>query len=212
MVSVLLAIESRMVRSALAVVVDLDPDLNTVGEVDRAETLLKTTRRCRPDVVVLDADMANGSVIAFMADLNAHFPGARTLLITSRRSPELLRRVMMLNAAGLLLKDSSAAELVESVKAVAVGRQIVDQGLAIAALNAQPNPLSGREVDILLLAAAGAEPAEIAKRLSLRIGTVRNYLSTIVTKLDARNRVDAIRIADESGWLLPRVEATPHRT
>lgn len=209
MVSVMLAIEMRMVRGAFVIVLDSDPDLTVVGEAGKAETVLRTARRCRPDVVVLDADMTRGSAIIIAADLNAYIPRSRTLMIAARRSPELLRRVMKVNAAGLLLKDSAATELVEGVKAVAAGEQIVDQRLAIAALNAQPNPLSSREVDILVLAAAGAEPVEIAKRLDLRIGTVRNYLSTIVTKLDARNRVDAIRIADESGWLLPRVDPTP---
>ncbi|MFI6291668.1 LuxR C-terminal-related transcriptional regulator [Nonomuraea sp. NPDC050790] len=205
----MLAVELRMVRGALAIVLDMDPDITVVGEAERADNVLRTARRCRPDVIVLDADMVGGAALTIAADLHAYSPVSRTLLIAARRSPELLRRVMKVNASGLLLKDSPAGELVKGVKAVAAGEQIVDQGLAIAALNAEPNPLSSREADILVLVAAGAEPSEIAKSLDLRIGTVRNYLSTIVTKLDARNRVDAIRIADERGWLLPRIEPTP---
>ncbi|MDH2427314.1 response regulator transcription factor [Sphaerisporangium sp. TRM90804] len=202
----MLAMELRMVRGAFAVMLEMDSDLTVVGEADKAQSVLRTAQRCRPDVVVLDADMIDGSAITVAADLHAHMPTCRTLLIAARKSPELLRRAMKANASGLLLKDSPAGELVRGIKAVAAGEQIVDQELAIAALNARPNPLSKREVDILVLVAAGAEPAEIAKKLDLSIGTVRNYLASIVTKLDARNRVDAIRIADEFGWLLPAVE------
>lgn len=206
MFSVMLAMELQMIRDAFSAILEMDSDLTVVGEADRAETVLRTAQRCRPDVVVLDADMTDGSAITVAADLHRHMPACRTLLIAARKSPELLRRAMKASASGLLLKDSPAGDLVNGIKVVASGEQIVDQELAIAALNARPNPLTPREVDVLVLVSAGAEPTEIAKRLDLRVGTVRNYLATIVTKLEARNRVDAIRIADESGWLLPAVD------
>ncbi|MFF0861370.1 DNA-binding response regulator [Nonomuraea sp. NPDC003560] len=199
--------DSRLIRGAIAAVLELEADITVVGETDRWECVQRTAQRCRPDVVVIDADMSGGSALTAVTQLRKHTPACRALLVTAHKSPELLRRAMKVNVSGILLKDSSTDELARGIKAIAAGEQVVDQELVIAVLNAEPNPLTKRETDILQMISTGAEPGEVARRLGLSIGTVRNYLATIVTKLDARNRVDAIRIAEESGWLLPADES-----
>ena len=123
------------------------------------------------------------------------------LILTVLSKPGNLRRALTAQVAGFLPKDAPASELVDAIRRVAAGERVIDQGLAINALEVPNNPLSPREVEVLRAFATGAEPSEIAAQLFLSYGTTRNYLASAVSKLGARNRVDAVRIASEAGWL-----------
>jgi two-component system, NarL family, response regulator DesR len=121
--------------------------------------------------------------------------------MASRPNPGDLRRAVAAHAAGFVLKDTSPENISEAIRQVARGQKALDPGLAYATLDAPANPMTPRECDVLRLAAGGASTAEIAGHLCLTAGTVRNHISSIITKIGARNRVDAIRIAGHLGWL-----------
>jgi len=151
---------------------------------------------------VLDIQMPGGlDGLAVAERLGAELPACRVLVLTSLGRPELLRRALSAKVPGFMLKDAPPARLAEAIRRVAAGEQVIDPRLAAAALTARPNPLTPREADVLRMAGEGADLGEIAGSLFLSKGTVRNYLGAIVTKLDARNRLDAVRIAVDNEWI-----------
>ncbi|MFF5205028.1 DNA-binding response regulator [Streptosporangium sp. NPDC000396] len=202
MIRVLLAEDQHVIRSALATLLGLEEDLEIVDAVDSGDAALASARVHRPDVAILDIDMP-GTLdgLAAAAKLRAELPGCRTLMLTAYGKPGHLRRALGAQVDGFLLKTAPPEELVAAIRRVAAGERILDPSLAVTAWDLADNPLTEREVDVLRLLAGGAEAAEIASRLFLGVGTVRNYLTTIVTKLNARNRTDAVRIAGEAGWI-----------
>ncbi|GAA4592013.1 response regulator transcription factor [Planotetraspora phitsanulokensis] len=197
----MLAEDVRILRETLTAVLELEDDLAVVAAVGRGDEVLATATEFRPDVVVLDIDLPEMDGLTAARLLRDRVPDCRTLMLTGMARPGYLRRALAAEASGFLLKHSPPDELIEAIRKVAAGERVVDPQLALAALSTAGSPLSPREADVLRLAATGAEPDEIAERLSLTRGTVRNYLSTTVMKLNARNRVDAIRIATDEGWL-----------
>lgn len=197
----LLADDHHVVRSALASLLALEPDLTVVAEVDRGDAVLAAARADRPDVAVLDVDMPGMDGLAAAASLAAELPEVRTLVLTGHGKPGHLRRALAAGVSGFLLKTAPPEELADGIRKVARGERVLDPNLALTAWDLADNPLTPRETDVLRLAAEGAEPPEIAERLHLSPGTVRNYLTAVVAKLNARNRTDAARIAGEAGWL-----------
>jgi two-component system response regulator DesR len=123
------------------------------------------------------------------------------MILTTFGRPGFLRRAMESGASAFLVKDSPAQELAAAIRRVLAGEQVIDPGLAAAALSAGPNPLSPRERDVLAASADGATITDIAARLHLSEGTVRNYLSAAIGKVGARNRIEAVRSAEVQGWL-----------
>jgi two-component system response regulator DesR len=200
-VKILLAEDVHMIRGALVALLELEADLRVVASVDRGDTIVKTALDTRPDVAVIDIDLPGTDGLTAAADLHGRLPSCRTLILTSLGRPGTLRRAMTAHVAGFLLKDSPPDQLALAVRSVAAGRRVIDPQLALTAWHYPDNPLSRREVEVLRLAARGADAAEIAGCLYLSKGTVRNYLTSIVNKLAARNRIDAIRIAEEAGWI-----------
>ncbi|MFF8828553.1 DNA-binding response regulator [Streptomyces sp. NPDC015131] len=200
-VRILLAEDMHMIRGALIALLELEPDLEVVASVDRGDTIVKAALETRPDVAIIDIDLPGTDGLTAAADLHEQLPGCRTLILTSLGRPGTLRRALTAHVTGFLLKDSPPDQLASAVRAVAVGRRVVDPQLALTAWDSPVNPLSPRELEVLRLAAQGADAAEIAGCLFLSKGTVRNYLTAIVSKLGARNRIDAIRIAEEAGWI-----------
>ena len=190
-----------MIRGALVALLELEPDLRVVSSVSRADAVLPAALRSRPDVAVLDIAMPGGDGLAAAKALHEQLPDCRTLILTAMGQPGTLRRALRARVGGLLFKDAPAEQLAKAVRAVAAGRRYIDPHLVLAAWDSEENPLSPRELEVLRFAAQGADAAEIAGCLYLSKGTVRNYLTTIVTKLNARNRVDAVRIATEAGWI-----------
>lgn len=201
MIRVLLAEDMHLIRGAFAALLAREPDLEVVAEVSSGDDVLPAVRAHRPDVAVLDVQMPGVDGIEAAARVGAEFPGLPVLIVTQHGRPELVRRALDAGAHGFMLKDAPPAELAAAVRRIAAGERVLDPGLATTAIRARENPLSPRETEVLRLAAEGNDPGEIASLLYLTRGTVRNYLGAIVTKLDARNRLDAVRIATEMGWL-----------
>lgn len=200
-VKVLLAEDVHMIRGALVALLELEPDLQVVTSVERGDAIVPAAVRTRPDVAVIDIVLPGGDGLTAAAELHRKLPSCRTLILTGIGQPGMLRRALDAKVSGLLFKDSSPEELGRAVRSVAAGHRVIDPQLALSAWDSQGNPLSPRELEVLRLAARGAGTSEIAAALHLSRGTVRNYLTTIVSKLNARNRVDAVRIATDAGWV-----------
>lgn len=201
MIRVLLAEDMHMIRGALRALIGMEPDIEVVADVCTGGDVLPAALEHRPDVAVLDVQMPGIDGVDAAARLLDRLPGCRTLILTQLARPEVLRRALAAGASGFMLKDAPSADLAQAIRRVAAGERVVDPDLAVAAIGARESPLTEREVEVLRLAGEGDELKEIAARLHLARGTVRNYLGAIVTKLDARNRLDAVRIATEAGWL-----------
>ncbi|MEV4109766.1 response regulator transcription factor [Nonomuraea sp. NPDC049695] len=201
MIRVLLAEDMHLIRGALASLLRLEPDIEVVAEVPSGDGVVPAALEHRPDVAVLDVQMPVMDGIEAAAELGKRLPGCRVLMLTQLGRPEVLRRALAARVGGFMLKDAPPADLAAAVRRVHAGEAVIDPALAAATITARESPLSPREVDVLRLAAGGDDLAEIAAALHLTKGTVRNYLGAIVTKLDARNRLDAVRIATEAGWL-----------
>jgi two-component system response regulator DesR len=157
--------------------------------------------RASPDVALLDIEMPGLDGLAAAAALHRELPRCKVLILTTFGRPGYLRRAMESGVVGFLVKDAPASELATAVRRVMAGERVLDPALAAAALSEGPNPLTERERDVLAASADGASIAEIAGQLHLSEGTVRNYLSEAIQKLDARNRIEAARLAQQKGWL-----------
>lgn len=190
-----------MLRRALAALLELESDIEVVAETGNGDEVLPLARLHRPDVAVLDIDMPGIDGIEAAALLHSELPECRTTILTTLGRPGNLRRALAAHASGFLLKDTEPARLAAAIREVVAGGRVVDPELALSALQTGESPLSARETEVLRLAAAGEEVPEIARALFLSAGTVRNYLTAAVTRLDARNRMDAVRIARNAGWL-----------
>ncbi|MER5807293.1 response regulator transcription factor [Streptomyces sp. NPDC002033] len=202
MIRVMLAEDLYILRRALASLLALEDDLDVVAEVESGSDILPTARRLRPDVAVLDIDLPGVDGITAAAQLHQELPQCRVLILTSLAKPGTLRRALEARVCGFLPKDAEPARLTAAIRAVAAGQRVVDPQLALSALDGgHETPLTPRQTEVLELAARGEGASQIAARLCLSVGTVRNYLTSTVHKLGARNRVDAIRIARESGWM-----------
>jgi len=190
-----------MVRGALVALLEMEPDLKVVAQFDSGDRLVPTALELLPDVAIVDIDLPGLDGLSAADQLRTAVPTCRVLILTSLGRPGTFRRAMAAKVSGFLLKDAPPDQLADAVRRVAAGGRVIDPQLALAAWEVEENPLTRREVEVMKLAADGAEAMEIATRLFLSIGTVRNYLTSAVTKLNARNRVDAIRIAEDNGWL-----------
>ncbi|GAA1016557.1 DNA-binding response regulator [Acrocarpospora pleiomorpha] len=201
MVRILIAEDMRILRDTLVALLELEDDLEVVAELASGDHIVPAALQHRPDVAVLDIDLPGTDGLAAAAELHRLLPECRTLILTGLGKPGTLRRALAAHVSGFIVKDAPSQELVDAVRRVAAGDRVIDATLALAALEASGNPLSPREAEVLKRHAGGASAAEIAAAMHLSYGTVRNYLASSVTKLGARNRVDAARIADEAGWL-----------
>lgn len=197
----MIAEDVQMVRGALVALLRLEDDIEVVAEIGDGNEIVPTALATTPDVVVIDIDLPGKDGLTAAAELQERLPTCRTLILTSLGKPGTLRRALAAKVNGFLLKDAPPEELANAIREVTAGRRVVDGDLAVAAWDSADCPLTGREIEVLRRAADGANAVEIAAGLYLSAGTVRNYLTTAVTKLNARNRVDAIRIATEAGWL-----------
>jgi two-component system response regulator DesR len=200
-IGVLLAEDQAMVRGALASLLGLEPDIDVVAEVGRGDEVLEAARGAGPDVVLLDIGLPGLDGLEVAALLRDELPGVHVIMLTTFNRPGYLRRAMELGAAGFLLKDAPVGELARAIRAAAAGQRVVDPGLASAALSLGENPLTAREREVLAQARAHGTVAELAAALHLSPGTTRNHLSAIMQKLDAHSRIEAIRVAEERGWL-----------
>jgi two-component system response regulator DesR len=200
-IKVLLAEDQGMMRGALALLLGLEPDIEVVAEVGDGASVVQTAVRERPDVALLDIEMPGIDGLTAAAELRRRLPGCKVLILTTFGRPGYLRRAMEAGASGFLVKDGPVEELAAAIRRVLAGERVVDPALAAAALSAGPNPLTERERDVLAAAVDGSTVADIAARLHLSESTVRNYLSAAIGKTGSRNRIEAVQVARQQGWL-----------
>ena len=182
MIRVLLAEDQAMVRGALSALLGLEEDIEVVAEVARGDEVVAAAHTARPDVALLDIEMPGGGGLAAAQELRECLPSCRVVILTTFGRSGYLRRAMESGAVGFLLKDAPADDLPVAIRRVMQGERVVDPELALAAL-------------------FGASLADIAARLFLSEGTVRNHLSMAMQKLGAQNRMEAARLAEQKGWL-----------
>jgi two-component system response regulator DesR len=200
-IRVLIAEDQAMVRGALSALLTLEDDVEIVAEISRGDEVVPAALESLPDVALLDIEMPGGDGLTAAAVLWERLPSCRVIILTTFGRAGYLKRAMESGAAGFLLKDSPASELATAIRRVMHGERVVDPVLAAAALSEGESPLTEREREVLVASANGATIEEVARKLYLSEGTVRNYLSNAIKKLDARNRVEAARLAERKGWL-----------
>ncbi|MBS1699255.1 MAG: response regulator transcription factor [Actinobacteria bacterium] len=200
-ISVLIAEDQGMMRSALAALLELEDDLTVVAEVVRGDEVVPAARRTTPDVALLDIELPGRTGLDVIPDLRAAVPDCRVMIVTTFGRPGYLQRALQSGARGFLMKDDPVEQLAMAIRRVMAGEVVVDPNLAKQALTTMPNPLSAREREVLAASGDGTPIAEIAEALHLSPSTVRNYLSAAIGKTDARNRSEAHRSARERGWL-----------
>jgi two-component system, NarL family, response regulator DesR len=201
MIRLLLADDQELIRSALAALLALQEDFEVVAAVGRGDEVVAAARTHHPDVALLDIDMPGIDGLAAAGVLAQEVPECRSLILTTFGRPGYLRRAMESGAYGFVVKDAPPEQLADAIRRVVAGERVVDPVLAAATLAGGVSPLTARERDVLVAAYPGATVAEIAKKLFLSEGTVRNYLSAAIAKVGARNRAEAVRTAEERGWL-----------
>jgi len=201
-IRLLIADDQALVRGAIAALLGLEPDIEVVAEVGRGDEVLAAALESRADVALLDVDMPGLDGIAAAAEVRAAAPACRVLMVTTFGRPGYLRRALQAGAGGFVVKDTPARKLADAVRRIHGGLRVVDPALAAETLAHGESPLTGRETDVLRAAAAGGTVAWIARATFLSEGTVRNYLSSAMGKTGARTRAEAVRVAEENGWLL----------
>lgn len=200
MIRVVIAEDQAMVLGALAALLEDETDISVVGRVQNGTQALALIIEQQPDVVITDIEMPGMTGLELAAELKAKGCASRVIILTTFARSGYLRKAMEAGATGYLLKDAPAAHLAGAIRKVHAGGRMIDPELAVEALS-ERDPLSERERQVLRLAGDGIEGSDIAARLGLSEGTVRNYLSEAITKLGAANRVEAARLARAKGWL-----------
>ena len=201
MIKVLLAEDQAMIREALAALLSFEDDIEVVAQVGRGDEVLAAAIQTNPDIALLDIEMPGKDGLTAADELRRQTPKTKVIILTTFGRPGFLRRAMESGVSAFLVKDSPADKLVGAIHKVLAGQKVIDPDLAAAALSEGDNPLTQRERDVLKASRDGATIAEIAASLYLSEGTVRNYLSSCIQKTSARNRAEALRIAEEHGWL-----------
>ena len=201
MIRVLVAEDQAMVRGALSALLGLEADITVVAEVARGDEVVPAAQATKPDVALLDIEMPGLDGLQAAAALREHLPSCRVLMLTTFGRSGYLRRAMASGAVGFLLKDAPATELAVAIRRTMAGERVVDPDLALATLSDRDNPLTNREREVLRASLSGASIADIAAKLYLSEGTVRNHLSVAIQKLGSRNRIEAARLAEDKGWL-----------
>ncbi len=200
-VRLLLADDQELVRSALCALLDLEDDFEVVATVGRGDEVTHAALAHQPDVALLDIEMPGLDGLAAAAVLATQVPTCRVVILTTFGRAGYLRRAMEAGAAGFVVKDAPADVLAATVRRVMSGERVIDPALAASTLAAGESPLTARERDVLIASRSGATVADIAAKLYLSEGTIRNYLSGAISKTAARNRNEALRVAEERGWL-----------
>jgi two-component system, NarL family, response regulator DesR len=201
-IRLLLADDQALVRGALAALLDLEPDLTVVAQVGRGDQVVDAARESQADVALLDVEMPGLDGISAAACLRDELPGCRSLIVTTFGRPGFMRRALEAGASGFVVKDTPSSQLADAVRRVAAGFRVVDPMLAAESLAAGTSPLTPRETEVLIVARQGGSITEIAREVHLSEGTVRNHLSSAIGKTGARNRSEAVSLADRNGWLL----------
>jgi two-component system response regulator DesR len=200
MIRVLIAEDQAMIAGALAALLDIESDIEVVGNARNGRNALEAFHALKPDVLLTDIEMPEMTGLELAAAVQAAGGSTRVIILTTFARPGYLRRALDAGASGYVLKDAPSSRLAEAIRRVHAGGRSIDPDLAAEAWG-EADPLTDRERQVLRLAADGRSGPEIADELRLSEGTVRNYLSEAISKVGGRNRVDAARIARTKGWL-----------
>ena len=198
---ILLAEDIKLVAEAFEALLSVEPEFEVVARVARGDDLVTSATRLFPDVILADIDMPGMTGIEATRMLRDKGYRGRIILLTALPGSGHLHAAMAAGADGYLLKSITAPSLITAIRAVCNGQSAIDPNVAAVAMRKGPSPLNDRETEILRLVADGSSTAQIASRLYLSKGTVRNYLSTAMSKLDADSRTAAVTRAREEGWL-----------
>ncbi len=201
MIRVLIAEDQHIIRRALVALISLEDDLEVVAELERGDGVVEAAKKNRPDVAVLDIDLPGIDGLTAAGQLHEQVPTCNTLVLTGLTQPGNLLRALSVHARGFISKAAPAEKLADGIRRIAHGERAIDPELIAAAIETGNSPLTDRETAVLRAAESGISTNQIATRLSLAPTTVRNYLSSAIDKVGGRNRIDAIRIARNAGWL-----------
>jgi two-component system response regulator DesR len=200
-IRVLLAEDAHLIRGALLALIELEDDMQVVKQLQDGDAILPAVLEVRPDVAVLDIDLPGLDGLSAAALLRERVPQTRILILTGLSAPGYLTRALETHVDGYMRKNAPSQELADAIRRVARGQRFLDPDLVAQALQIGENPLTPRETEVLRAAAEGGSTEEIAAAVFLSPATVRNYLSNAISKLGARNRIDALRLARDAGWI-----------
>lgn len=201
MIRILIADDERLIRDAVASLLDLEDDLEIVARASSGTEALAEARRTHPDIALLDLLMPEPNGIEVARQLATELPECHSIILTSHGRPGYLKSALSVGISGFLPKTVAAHTLAQVIRSIMKGARHIDTDLASEAIISGDSPLSPREADVLRLARDGAPVREIAERVSLSQGTVGNYIAAAIAKLGTTNRHEAARIAAERGWI-----------
>ncbi len=197
MIRIVIAEDQRMMLGALGSLLDLEDDLEVVGKATNGEEALSLVQRYQPDVCIMDIEMPLKSGLEAAEELKG--TDCKVIILTTFARSGYFQRALKAGVSGYLLKDSPSEELASSIRSVMAGQRIYAPEL-IETVYSEENPLTNREKEVLELVADGRNTNEIADKLKIKTGTVRNYISVILDKLEVKNRIEAITRSKEKGW------------
>ncbi|WP_434995234.1 response regulator transcription factor [Arthrobacter sp. Ld5] len=200
MIRVVLADDEHLIRGALVALLGLEPDIEVVASTDNGTDAVRLAKEYAPDVCVLDLEMPPTDGI-YTAEEILRTVATRVVIVTRHARPGVLRRALASRVSGFVPKSTPADQLANVIREVAAGRRYVDPDIAASALSGESCPLTSRELDVLRHSRHGASLQTIARELHLAPGTVRNYVSSAITKLDTTSRHEAATLAWEQGWI-----------
>jgi two-component system, NarL family, response regulator DesR len=201
LIRTLICEDVRLLRAGLVALLSRPTDIEVIAQLQSSDLIEPVARVLQPDVAVIDIDMSGSQ--AALSRLRDALPNCHTLALSDRLATSTELRIAARFAQGIIRKTAPPDLILTALRRVASGQRVVDPTLHGASPGMAGNPLTPREADVLRIAAEGVSTAEIARRLGLSPGTVRNHISSAISKTGTRNRIDAIRIAYEEGWLLP---------
>lgn len=199
-IRLLIADDEHLIRGALSALLNLEPDIEVVASVDNGIAAVELARQTKPDVCLLDLEMPQADGLEAAAKILSTL-ATKVVIVTRHARPGVLRRALAARVSGFVPKSTPAEDLADVIRDVVAGKRYIDPEIAATALTAERCPLTDRELDALRLSRSTTSVQEIADRLHLAAGTVRNYLSSAMTKLDARSRHEAAEIAWQQGWI-----------
>lgn len=199
-IRLLIADDEHLIRGALEALLGLEPDIEVVASADNGVTAAELALETTPDICLLDLEMPRADGLEAAARILSTV-NTRVIIVTRHARPGVLRRALATRVSGFVPKSTPAGELADVIRDVAAGKRYIDPDIAAAALTAERCPLTDRELDVLRVSRTAVGVQQIAEQLHLASGTVRNYLSSAMTKLDAASRHDAAERAWQQGWI-----------
>ena len=200
MIRVLVVEDQALVRGAIGALLSLEDNIEVVAQASNGKEAITALKAHQLDIVLTDIEMPEVTGIELAEHIGEYYPEIKTMIMTTFSKVGYIKRSIQAGVKGFILKEAPSDELVDAVNQVFNNRKVIDPELAISALDDQ-DPLTDKERKALRLASDGLKTGEIADKLFLSEGTIRNYLSECIAKLNASNRVDAARIAKQKGWL-----------